>query len=88
MAMRRLLSLLRQSQSYCTDTECYNELPAPTPSNQDVGGDSMMLLAMMWALFAIALFFMRPSSLRANPNAKPANSNQDGGAPPAPPTAN
>ncbi|XP_045618765.1 small integral membrane protein 14 [Procambarus clarkii] len=88
MAMRRLLSLLRQSQSYCTDTECFNELPGPTPSTQEMGSDSMMLLGMLWALLAVVLFFMRPSALRTNPNAKPANSNQDGGAPPAPPTAN
>ncbi|KAG7169614.1 small integral membrane protein 14-like [Homarus americanus] len=87
MAMRRLLSLLRQSQSYCTDTECYNEFPRPTPT-QDVSSDGMMFMAMMWALLAVALFFMRPSSLRSNPDAKPANSNQDGGSPPAPPTAN
>uniref|UniRef100_A0A7N5JID1 Small integral membrane protein 14 n=1 Tax=Ailuropoda melanoleuca TaxID=9646 RepID=A0A7N5JID1_AILME len=31
-AMRRLISLLRQSQSYCTDTECLQELPGPNPS--------------------------------------------------------
>ncbi|MEE6462225.1 hypothetical protein FKM82_001525 [Ascaphus truei] len=24
-AMRRLINLLRQSQSYCTDTECFQE---------------------------------------------------------------
>ena len=29
MAMRRLLSLLRQSQAYCTDNECLNECKYP-----------------------------------------------------------
>ncbi|XP_071520331.1 small integral membrane protein 14-like [Panulirus ornatus] len=88
MAMRRLLSLLRQSQDYCTDTECLTEMPGPTSPTQDVSGDNVMLLGMMWALLAVALFFMRPTSLRSNPDAKPSNSNQDGGAPPSPPTAN
>ncbi|ROT78272.1 small integral membrane protein 14 isoform X2 [Penaeus vannamei] len=88
MAMRRLLSLLRQSQTYCTDNECFNEMPGPTMPARDTGSDSMMFLAMMWGLLAIVLFFLRPSSLRSNPDAKPSNSHQDGGSPPAPPTAN
>ena len=84
MAMRRLLSLLRQSQSYCTDTECFNEGPGPQES---AGSDSMLLFAMVWTLLAMVLFFLRPASLRTNPDSKPA-SQQDGGSPPAPPTAN
>ncbi|KAK3887848.1 hypothetical protein Pcinc_008073 [Petrolisthes cinctipes] len=88
MAMRRLLSILRQSQSYCTDTECFNELPGPNGPPQDSGTDSILLLGMLWMLLAVVLFFMRPASLRTNPDAKPANSNQDGGAPPSPPSVN
>lgn len=83
-AMRRLLSLLRQSQSYCTDTECFNETPGP----QDTGSDNMLLFAMVWTILAMALFFLRPSSLYANPDTKPRNNQQDGGSPPAPPSAN
>ena len=34
MAMRRLLSLLRSSQSYCTDNECFQDgLPGPGQAN-------------------------------------------------------
>ncbi|XP_066952897.1 small integral membrane protein 14 isoform X2 [Macrobrachium rosenbergii] len=85
MAMRRLLSLLRQSQSYCTDTECFTEAPGPQES---AGSDSMLLFAMVWTLLAMVLFFLRPASLRGSSDSKPANSQQDGGSPPAPPTAN
>lgn len=88
MAMRRLLSLLRQSQSYCTDNECFTELPGPRSSITESGMENTTLLAVMWTFVAVVLFLMRPSSLRSDPNAKPANSNQDDGAPPSPPTAN
>lgn len=87
-AMRRLLSLLRQGQSYCTDNECFDQLPGPQAGQ--TGGSDMMLFGMMWAMLAFALFFLRPASLRASPDSKPApsNGNQDGGSPPPPPTAN
>ncbi|KAI2534113.1 SMIM14 isoform 3 [Pan troglodytes] len=32
-AMRRLINLLRQSQSYCTDTECLQEWTRSTSSS-------------------------------------------------------
>jgi len=57
-AMRRLLSLLRNSQNYCTDNECVQEFP-----NQDGvsglfgGGSTMFLIMTMWMVMAIALFF-------------------------------
>ncbi|KAK7066783.1 Small integral membrane protein 14 [Halocaridina rubra] len=85
-AVRRLLSLLRQSQSYCTDTECFTEAPRPGP--QDAGSDNMFFFAMVWTILAMALFFLRPSALRSNSDSKPTNSRQDGGSPPSPPTAN
>ncbi|KAG0710661.1 Small integral membrane protein 14 [Chionoecetes opilio] len=88
MAMRRLLSLLRQSQSYCTDNECLSELPGPRTSMAEGGMDNTTLMIVVWSFVAFLLFLMRPSSLRSDPNAKPANSNQDDGAPPSPPTAN
>ncbi|CAL4085956.1 unnamed protein product, partial [Meganyctiphanes norvegica] len=72
-AMRRLLSLLRQGQSYCTDNECFNELPGPQ-TQQSGGSDDMMLFGMMWAMLAFALYFLRPASLRANPDSKPSPS--------------
>ncbi|XP_042891974.1 small integral membrane protein 14-like [Penaeus japonicus] len=92
MAMRRLLSLLRQSQTYCTDNSvsietCPLTVPGPTMPSSDTGSDSMMLLV-MWGLLAVVLFFLRPAAFHSNPDAKPSNSHQDGGSPPAPPTAN
>ncbi|KAH7731739.1 hypothetical protein AAVH_00637 [Aphelenchoides avenae] len=58
--MRRLISLLRDSQNDCTDGECNSD------SLGSAGGDNgnMMFLAMLWGVLAMALFFMRPSSMR------------------------
>uniref|UniRef100_A0A3Q0RTA5 Small integral membrane protein 14 n=1 Tax=Amphilophus citrinellus TaxID=61819 RepID=A0A3Q0RTA5_AMPCI len=70
-AMRRLINLLRQSQSYCTDTECPQELPGPSGS---VGGGDLTLpmVLMGWVVVALVLFLLRPSSLRgARQSGKP-----------------
>ncbi|KAM3624613.1 uncharacterized protein V6R79_025555 [Siganus canaliculatus] len=85
-AMRRLINLLRQSQSYCTDTQCPQELPGPGgPVNG--GGDLTMLMVVMgWMVLALLLFLLRPSSLRGpRPTSKPPGPhNSDGREPPAP----
>ncbi|KAK2817013.1 hypothetical protein Q5P01_025204 [Channa striata] len=86
-AMRRLINLLRQSQSYCTDTECPQELPGP---NGAIGGGDDMTLPMVlmgWMVVALVLFLLRPSSLRGpRPTGKPTGPhNSDGREPPAPP---
>lgn len=60
MAMRRMLAWLRQSQALCTDTECLDDLNLPQ-SNPASGFLVMSLLV----AFALAMFVMRPSSLRA-----------------------
>merc|ERR1712226_716754 len=64
-AMRRLVSLLRESQNFCTDTECLQELPGPdggqAPASQ---GMSFFMIAMMWMVIAAVLFLIRPRSLR------------------------
>ncbi|XP_016430614.1 small integral membrane protein 14-like isoform X2 [Sinocyclocheilus rhinocerous] len=61
-AMRRLISLLRQSQSYCTDTECLQEMPGP---NSSVEGDiTLPMIIMGWLVLALVLFLIRPASLR------------------------
>jgi len=58
--MRRLLTLLRDNQADCTDSDC-----TPTSLGADGGGNgNMLLIAMIWGLLAMFLFFMRPSSLR------------------------
>ncbi|AWP05643.1 putative small integral membrane protein 14 [Scophthalmus maximus] len=86
-AMRRLINLLRQSQSYCTDSECPQELPVP---GGPVGGGGDLTLSMVlmgWVIVALALFLLRPSSLRGPfTRGKPTGPhNSDRGEPPAPP---
>ncbi|XP_029445091.1 small integral membrane protein 14 [Rhinatrema bivittatum] len=84
-AMRRLISLLRQSQSYCTDTECFQEIPGPNSSGND--GISVTMIMMAWLVFALALFLFRPRNLRGfNSSGKPSSPhNNQGNEPPAPP---
>ncbi|XP_040043274.1 small integral membrane protein 14 [Gasterosteus aculeatus] len=86
-AMRRLINLLRQSQSYCTDNNCPQELPGP---NGPVGGGAdltLPTLLMGWAVLALLLFLLRPSSLRGSRSTgKPTGPhNSRGREPPAPP---
>jgi len=59
-AMQRLLTMLRDGQSYCTDSECME----PPMSGNANPGDSTMLLMALWMIVAVALFFMRPDSAR------------------------
>ncbi|XP_076868628.1 small integral membrane protein 14 [Brachyhypopomus gauderio] len=84
-AMRRLLNLLRQSQSYCTDTECLQELPGPgTPAGGDL---TLPMIIMGWMVLALLLFLLRPSSLRGpRVSSKPTSpSTNHGRDPPSPP---
>ena len=65
MAMRRLLSLLRSSQSYCTDNECLQDgLPGPGEGNSSP--DNFMMMMVGWLLMAMMMYFLRPSSMRNN----------------------
>jgi len=85
-AMQRLLNLLRQSQSYCTDNECIQDLPGPAGSIMDGTGSTMMFF-MGWVILATALYLFRPASLR-NRGEKPANiaiENPQNQPPPPPP---
>jgi len=90
-AMQRLLTMLRQGQSYCTDSECMD--PPLSPSSTDP--NSTMVLVALWAVAAVALFFMRPSSARpAQESEDPAQEkvgsmggNDSTQPPPPPPTA-
>ncbi|XP_063719297.1 small integral membrane protein 14-like [Symsagittifera roscoffensis] len=79
-AMRRLVSLLRESQNFCTDTECLQELPGPeagsAPADQ---GMSFFMMAMMWMLVATVLFLIRPRSLRRSKDEKPGPSSRPSG---------
>jgi len=80
MAMRRLLSLLRQSQSYCTDNECVQDgLPGPNAANGD-GDNTFAMMAMMWVVLATVLYLFRPQSMRGQRgDTKSGNGNRGGG---------
>ncbi|CAH1403430.1 unnamed protein product [Nezara viridula] len=82
MAMRRLLLLLRQSQSQCNDIECFQP-------NQPRNDDGFMMMTICWMVVAFLLYFMRPSSIRnREKDVKPNNSgNGNGDEPPASPHA-
>ncbi|XP_062864653.1 small integral membrane protein 14 [Trichomycterus rosablanca] len=85
-AMRRLINLLRQSQSYCTDTECLQELPAP---GSPTGGElTLPMIIMGWVVLVLVLFLLRPAGLRGpRTSSKPSRpfTNNDREPPPAPP---
>ncbi|XP_028938916.1 small integral membrane protein 14 [Ornithorhynchus anatinus] len=82
-AMRRLINLLRQSQSYCTDTECLQELPGPNSSGENGIGLTMIMMA--WVVIALILFLLRPTNLRGSSTAGKPTSPHNGHEPPAPP---
>uniref|UniRef100_A0A8K9XNI3 Small integral membrane protein 14 n=1 Tax=Oncorhynchus mykiss TaxID=8022 RepID=A0A8K9XNI3_ONCMY len=65
-AMRRLINLLRQSQSYCTETECPQDLVI----NGTVflcGDLTVPVVLMGWMVLVLLLFLLRPNSLRGSP---------------------
>lgn len=87
MAMRRLLSLLRQSQAYCMDNECLEELPSGLPSTQ-AGSNSILLMTICWIAVALVLYFLRPGNLRKRGDSKPHDTGFGShGSPPSPPPA-
>lgn len=65
-AMRRLLNLLRQSQSFCTDTECLQELPGPNELNGAQNDITWQMIFIGWLILALLLFLLRPTSLRSS----------------------
>lgn len=87
MAMRRLLSLLRQSQAYCVDNECLEEMPGGLPNTQG-GSNSILLMAICWLAVALVLYFLRPASLRNRGDTKRRDTGfGSNGSPPSPPPA-
>ncbi|XP_046464313.1 small integral membrane protein 14-like [Daphnia pulex] len=84
LAMRRLISLLRSSQSYCTDNECISDLPGLQGQAQN---DTMPFLVFCWIVLAMALFFLRPSSATRQSDVKPSDNQGPGPQPPNPPPA-
>jgi len=85
--MRRLLSLLRQSQAYCVDNECLEELPGGLHSTQG-DSNSILLMAICWIAVALVLYILRPGSLRNRGGSKPRDTGfGSNGSPPSPPPA-
>ncbi|XP_056135801.1 small integral membrane protein 14 [Lampris incognitus] len=86
-AMRRLINLLRQSQSYCTDTECLQEIPGPSGLAEGDGDLTLPMVLMGWMVLALLLFLFRPPGLRGpRPTGKPTGPhNSHNQEPPAPP---
>jgi len=83
-AMRRLLSLLRNNQQgFCTESECTSELPGPESDGLS-GMNNMFMMLMLWMALALALFFLRPKSLRSQPADKPGPSRDSRDQPPPP----
>ncbi|KAJ6641426.1 Small integral membrane protein 14, partial [Pseudolycoriella hygida] len=66
LAMRRLLSMLRQGQSHCTDTECVDLITPRNVSNESTEGNFMLLT--MLTMLALVLFIFRPMERRQSPN--------------------
>lgn len=62
MAMRRLLSILRQTQAYCTDNECLNVSRLPGPRSALPTSDFLMI-CLVFGLIAF-MYALRPRSLR------------------------
>lgn len=81
-AMQRLINLLRSSQSVCTDSECYQELPGIPGLPIGAGGDFKFFLFLIgWLVLAVTLYFLRPGRQRSSDDTKPRN-NQGPSSPP------
>ncbi|XP_071628452.1 small integral membrane protein 14 isoform X1 [Temnothorax longispinosus] len=89
MSVQHLLSILRQSQDYCSDTECFSISRLPGPQT-NVRESSDFLFTCLMIGFMVLLYAFRPSLRRSTRNIiKSSNepgSHEDG--PPSPPTMN
>jgi len=83
-AMNRLLNLLRNTQSTCTDSECFTD-GLPGPGTPEGNGWSSWLIVLIWFVVALALFFTRPTTLRRPALEKPPPGSDDRDGPPPPP---
>jgi hypothetical protein len=72
--MQRLISMLRNSQSSCTDSECDGIGPLGNPGAANDTTMTMWTFMIGWILMAVVLYFMRPSR-----NEKPKNGNNGQG---------
>lgn len=63
--MQRLLSLLRQSQTACTDIDCLEPVQRLDGQLGTSGEDTnFILLTGIWVVVALVLYYMRPNRAR------------------------
>ncbi|XP_022257550.1 small integral membrane protein 14-like [Limulus polyphemus] len=74
--------LLRSSQGYCTDSECFQEMPGPQGAPPTGGEFNFMMFLLGWLLIAVILFFLRPNSLRGSRTTKPSGGQGPNNQPP------
>lgn len=84
MSMRRLLNMLRNSQSDCTDTVCYTP-----PRNESLGDESNLMFMTLCICVALFMYYIAPrnTSARPEPTKSRLNWNDSDGTPPTPPPA-
>jgi len=89
ISMQNLLSILRQSQDYCSDTECFSVSRIPGPQNS-VQEPSDFLFTCLMIGFVVLLYAFRPRSLRQSIRNVTKSNNEPGSHddPPSPPTMN
>jgi len=82
LATRRLINMIRQTQDYCTDSECLTDGTGGNGGGAGAGNDMGMLFIGLTFLLAIVLFFMRPN--RSVPPGKGHDNDGPNFDPPAP----
>ncbi|XP_011873988.1 PREDICTED: small integral membrane protein 14-like [Vollenhovia emeryi] len=90
MSVQHLLSILRQSQDYCSDTECFSVSRIPGPQT-NVREPSDFLFTCLIIGFIVLLYAFRPRTLRHSIRNVVKNSNEPGShgdGPPPPSTMN
>jgi len=85
--MQRLISMLRNSQTSCTDSDCLTDGGLSVNPTGSVNGSesqlTFMTLMMGWILIAVVLYFMRPNRrqsknpMKPSPDANQGNGDQD-----------
>ncbi|XP_012231445.2 small integral membrane protein 14 [Linepithema humile] len=89
LSVQHLLSILRQSQDYCTETECFSvsRIPGPPPNVHSESSD--FVFAWFVIAFLVLMYAFRPRSLRQPSRNITKNSNEpDSHDDPSPPTVN
>ncbi|KAH0954863.1 hypothetical protein HN011_010210 [Eciton burchellii] len=87
LSIQHLLSILRRSQDYCTDTECFNisRIPGPQPIRES---SDFLFICMIIAII-VFMYAFRPSMyFRSSGYIKNNDEPDSQNGPPSPPTVN